>query len=185
MNQANLQGQYAGFLSRAAAFSTDMLIISLILVVVNWFIPAMMTQFLRIDLYSCSASARTVYVMYTCKFIQAALLVFTIFFPFLYAIFFWVFGGQTPGKYLFGLRVVRMNGHRMTILVGIIRCFGYALCILSLGLGFLNVLINDRRQGWHDRLARTCVIYAWEAHQNEAFLERARHRLDHIRTKTT
>ncbi len=185
MNHANLQGEYAGFLSRAGAFVTDVLIISLVLIVVNWFVPSMMTQFMRIDLFTCSVSAQSAFLLYTCKFIRISLLVFTIAFPLLYAIFFWIFAGQTPGKYLFGLRVVRMNGRRMNFVVGMIRYFGYALCILSLGFGFLSVLINDRRQGWHDRFARTCVIYAWEARQNDAFLDRVRHRLDHIRTKST
>lgn len=183
MNQANLQGEYAGFLSRAAAFTTDVLIISLILIVVNWFIPAMLTQLMRIDLYTCAVSAQNSFLLYTCKFIRYSLLVFTIAFPVLYSVFFWILAGQTPGKYLFGLRVVRFNGRRMNFVVGMIRYFGYALCILGLGLGFLNVLINDRRQGWHDRLARTCVIYAWEARQNDAFLERVRYRLDHLRAK--
>jgi uncharacterized RDD family membrane protein YckC len=185
MNQANLQGEYAGFLSRAAAFITDVLIISLVLIVLNWFVPAMMTQFMRIDLYVCADSAQNTLLLFTCKFTRYSLIVFSISFPPLYAIFFWIFAGQTPGKYLFGLRVVRFNGHRMNFVVGMIRYFGYALCLLSLGLGFLNVLINDRRQGWHDRLARTCVIYAWEARQNEAFLDRVRYRIDRLRAKKT
>jgi len=29
----------------------------------------------------------------------------------------------------------------------------------TLGLGFLAMLVDDRRQAWHDKIARTCVIY--------------------------
>ncbi|MGW8250626.1 MAG: RDD family protein, partial [Anaerolineales bacterium] len=138
-----------------------------------------------IDLYTCAANPDRIFLLYSCKFISASLVVFTIIFPILYTIFFWTLAGQTPGKALFGLRVVRINGKRMSIIACIVRYIGYAICVISLGLGFLNVLINDRRQGWHDRLARTCVIYAWEARQNEALLDRVRYRLDHLRTKNT
>jgi uncharacterized RDD family membrane protein YckC len=185
MNQTSLHGEYAGFLSRAAAFITDILIISLVLVIANWFVPEMYSQLMRIDLDTCAANANRLFLLYSCRIISGALIVFTVAFPFLYTSFFWIFAGQTPGKALFGLRVVRLNGQRINIRVCVVRFIGYALCIISLGLGFLNVLINDRRQGWHDRFARTCVIYAWEARQNDAFLDRVRYRLDHIRTKST
>jgi uncharacterized RDD family membrane protein YckC len=37
-------------------------------------------------------------------------------------------------------------------------------------LGFFWILIDDRRQGWHDKIAGTLVIYTWEAHHEERFL---------------
>ena len=40
------------------------------------------------------------------------------------------------------------------------------MAILPMGLGVLWVIVDDRRQGWHDKLAHTCVIYAWNAEQN-------------------
>jgi uncharacterized RDD family membrane protein YckC len=42
-------------------------------------------------------------------------------------------------------------------------------------LGFLWILIDNRRQGWHDKMAGTCVIYNWPARPDENFL---RKRLD-------
>lgn len=30
-------------------------------------------------------------------------------------------------------------------------------------LGFLVILADDRRQAWHDKIARTCVVYSWGA----------------------
>ena len=45
---------------------------------------------------------------------------------------------------------------------------------LTLGVGFLWVIIDDRREGWHDKLARTCVVYAWQARQNETLVNKMR-----------
>jgi uncharacterized RDD family membrane protein YckC len=47
---------------------------------------------------------------------------------------------------------------------------GYLLGFVSLGFGFLWILVSDRRQGWHDLLAGTYVIYTWAARPDERFL---------------
>jgi uncharacterized RDD family membrane protein YckC len=36
-------------------------------------------------------------------------------------------------------------------------------CWLTLGLGFALVLVDDRRQGLHDKIAKTFVLYEREA----------------------
>ncbi len=95
----------------------------------------------------------------------------------LYYVFFWSLTGQTLGQRVMGLRVVRLNSRRMGIGVSLARWVGYQLCIFTLGIGFLWVLIDNRRMGWHDKLARTCVIYAWKAQQNERFIARVNRRL--------
>jgi uncharacterized RDD family membrane protein YckC len=43
--------------------------------------------------------------------------------------------------------------------VRLLRLVGYALSIIPFGIGFLCCLWDDRRHGWHDKLAGTCVIY--------------------------
>ena len=40
----------------------------------------------------------------------------------------------------------------------VLRWIGYLLSAASLGLGFLWAAIDADRQGWHDKLARTCVV---------------------------
>jgi uncharacterized RDD family membrane protein YckC len=37
-------------------------------------------------------------------------------------------------------------------------------------LGFFWILADNQRQGWHDNLARTYVIYAWKAIPHAIFL---------------
>jgi uncharacterized RDD family membrane protein YckC len=80
-----------------------------------------------------------------------------------YPIAFWVLAGQTPGKALMGLRVVRLDHKPMTIGCALARYGGYWLAALPLFLGFLWILFDWRRQGWHDKLAGTCVIYTTDA----------------------
>lgn len=77
-----------------------------------------------------------------------------------YPVGFWVLLGQTPGKLLLGLRIMRVNGRPISIRCALVRYAGYWLSALPLGLGFLWVLVDARRQGWHDKLAGTYVMYA-------------------------
>ena len=76
----------------------------------------------------------------------------------LYNILCWGLWGQTPGKWLLGLRVVALGGGRVGIGRAAIRFAGYLLSALPFYLGFLWVLGPERR-GFHDRLAGTEVVY--------------------------
>jgi len=80
-----------------------------------------------------------------------------------YPIAFWMLASQTPGKALMGLRVVRLDGKPMTIGCALARYVGYWLAALPLFVGFLWILLDRRRQGWHDKIAGTCVIYTKDA----------------------
>ena len=76
----------------------------------------------------------------------------------LYNVVFWRLQGQTPGKWLFGLRVVALGGGKIGLGRAVIRFVGYLFSALPFYLGFLWILGPERR-GFHDRLARTEVIY--------------------------
>jgi uncharacterized RDD family membrane protein YckC len=77
----------------------------------------------------------------------------------LYEIFFWRLRGQTPGKWLLGIRVVALGGGRVSVGRAIVRVLGYLVSALPIYLGFLWILGPDRR-GFHDHLARTEVVRA-------------------------
>jgi uncharacterized RDD family membrane protein YckC len=82
----------------------------------------------------------------------------------LYYVTFWRWRGQTPGKWLLGIRVVAIDDTKLgrgKISVGraVLRLVGYLLSALPFYLGFLWILGPERR-GFHDRLARTEVVYA-------------------------
>jgi uncharacterized RDD family membrane protein YckC len=76
-----------------------------------------------------------------------------------YLLFFWTLAGQTLGMRLLGIRLIESDRtprlHRRT---AIRRLFGIVLCFLTLGIGFLVVLVSDRRRGLQDRIANTEVI---------------------------
>lgn len=70
----------------------------------------------------------------------------------------WAVAGRTPGKALFGLRVVRVDGTPVRLGRATLRSLGYFFSLI-LFVGFLWVLADPRRQAWHDKLAGTVVIY--------------------------
>jgi uncharacterized RDD family membrane protein YckC len=70
--------------------------------------------------------------------------------------------GKTIGKTILGLRVVRADGHTaMSARQTFIRVLAYPLSFMLLGIGLLGVVFNAQRQAWHDRFARTAVVYDW------------------------
>jgi len=85
--------------------------------------------------------------------IVAALIAYLAYFP-----YFWT-KGATPGMRLFGLRVV--DAETMDSISGgqaVLRLIGLWLSFLVVYLGVLWVLIDNRKQGWHDKLAGTLVL---------------------------
>lgn len=69
-----------------------------------------------------------------------------------------MFNGQTLGKIMLKLRVIKKNGRRIGILDAIIRnVFGYTISGMFL-LGYLWAIFDREKQCWHDKLAGTLVV---------------------------
>lgn len=69
-----------------------------------------------------------------------------------------IFNGQTLGKIILRIRVVKKNGNRFGWLDALLRnVFGYAISGMFM-LGYLWALIDRESQAWHDKLAGTVVI---------------------------
>jgi uncharacterized RDD family membrane protein YckC len=170
MKSSGLQGQYAGFLSRLIGFFADVILIALTDTLAYLLVSALLFQFTGYSIYACPAPGAFTLKAMSCHVTSWGYSVFLTGFPLVYVLFFWILLGQTIGQYVAGVRVVRLNGHRMTLVSSAIRLFGYFVC-------FFSLLIDDRRQGWHDKLAGTVVIYAWEARQDARFLGRLSQRL--------
>jgi uncharacterized RDD family membrane protein YckC len=79
----------------------------------------------------------------------------------LYFVVFWTLTGQTPGDRLLGVRVISVKGGRIRIRQAALRFVGLVLSAIPLGAGFLPVLVDDQRRGFHDRIAHTVV--RWDA----------------------
>jgi uncharacterized RDD family membrane protein YckC len=76
-----------------------------------------------------------------------------------YSVVSWSWFGRTPGKALLGLAVTTREGAPPGVLRSLLRFLGYLLSAIPLGAGFLWILVDDHRRGWHDHLAGTRVIY--------------------------
>jgi uncharacterized RDD family membrane protein YckC len=80
-------------------------------------------------------------------------------FPAVAVILFWVYKDATPGKMAVHARVVdARTGQHASVGQYVGRYFAYFVSVLPLGLGLLWVAWDDRKQGWHDKLAGTVVV---------------------------
>lgn len=87
----------------------------------------------------------------------ASLLSFVIFS--VYSVYFVVKYRTTPGKKLFGLRIVSTNGKKIDWISAFLReVLGKTVSGIILGIGYLMILVDKDRQGLHDKLASTKVI---------------------------
>ena len=77
-----------------------------------------------------------------------------------YFIFFWSTRGQTPGKMIMGIKIVPTGGGPVTVGKAILRLIGYAVSAIVIYLGFLWVIWDKDKQGWHDKIAGTYVVKA-------------------------
>jgi uncharacterized RDD family membrane protein YckC len=79
----------------------------------------------------------------------------------LYVIGFWqAWNGQTPGKRVMGIRVVKTDGSAFGLVPAILRYVGYFVSGIALLLGYIWILFDKDKQGWHDKIAGTYVVKA-------------------------
>ena len=72
---------------------------------------------------------------------------------------FWNLKSATPGKMIFNARIVdAKTGGKPTGRQFLGRYLAYIPSTLALGLGFLWVIWDKRRRGWHDIMAGTLVV---------------------------
>jgi uncharacterized RDD family membrane protein YckC len=71
---------------------------------------------------------------------------------------FWTLMGRTPGMIILGVRVVSRDGTPPGLRRSVIRAFGYWVSAIFF-VGFAWIAVDRRRQGFHDKLAGTFVIY--------------------------
>jgi len=79
----------------------------------------------------------------------------------IYNWYFWTRNnGQTPGKQLMGIRVVKADGSKVNDLEAVVRYIGYYINTFLLLLGWLWAIPDGKNQGLHDKLAGTVVVKA-------------------------
>jgi uncharacterized RDD family membrane protein YckC len=76
-----------------------------------------------------------------------------------YYVYFTAFGGQTPGKMALRIKVVRTDSSSLTLGRAFYReVIGKFVSGIILGIGYLMVAFDDKKQGLHDRMADTYVV---------------------------
>jgi len=69
--------------------------------------------------------------------------------------------GQTPGMKLVEIKLIRVDGvEPVGYKKGFFRWVGMEISGMILFLGYLWILIDKRKQGWHDKIAGTYVVKA-------------------------
>lgn len=139
-----LQGTRAGFVSRATANGID------------W-AAAMVLYFAALLAYALAAFFLTDNPLA----IPDAGLVFSLSLSWIVIVLYltagWGITGQTIGKSLLGLRVIRADGRTMRPR----RAFARALICASMPAVLLWVIVSHRNSGVHDGICRTTVVHDW------------------------
>ena len=144
----------AGFFSRLEAFIIDLVLLSLIQLLGSVFLTILLRFFQLTDL---AQKLQALWQNSTYNILGNSFLITLVVIG--YFTFFWSLVGFTPGKALLGLKVVRKDGARISFGRSLVRFFAYWISALPLFLGFLWVLWDPKRRGWHDKIAGTQVLY--------------------------
>jgi uncharacterized RDD family membrane protein YckC len=143
------QGHYAGAVSRLVAFGID-------------FVAAWAIYTLGAGTVSLASQLVTGHT-FTLAHHQIAGLVVLVAWGYLYFAYQWALNGKTIGMALFGLQVVSADGGPLTVRQAVVRTLVFPLSSALAGLGLLGILVQRERRGLHDLIARTAVVYAWDA----------------------
>jgi uncharacterized RDD family membrane protein YckC len=159
-------GHYEGFITRLVAFGVDRLIVGIIalftVMAVRWVLNAFYINQLLFGWDESPARVASVFGVVVYVIVALG-----------YDIVFLMLAGQTPGKQLVGVRVIRVDGERLRLWNVLRRHVGYVISGI-LFLGFLWILFDNRRQGWHDKLAGTIVVYSWPEEEVQGTMVRDR-----------
>jgi uncharacterized RDD family membrane protein YckC len=138
--------QYAGFWRRAVAHLIDMAI----------YVPVAMAVLYGVYGPEYFAEQGTPFQGFWDVVIQELL-------PLVLVVWLWHRYGATPGKQMMQLRIIDAHtGERLSWAKATLRYFAYIVSLLPLGLGFLWIAWDRRKQGFHDKIARSLVIYVPE-----------------------
>jgi uncharacterized RDD family membrane protein YckC len=145
----SLQGHYAGFASRFLAFAVDVVVLSAIFLLVLG----------AVNFVASIATGKTVNFNRNDIWVVIAYVVWA----FIYFAQGWGLNGRTVGMGLFGVQVLTDEGGDVSGWRAIGRALAFPLSFLILCLGFLGILLGDRRRALHDVIAGTVVVYSWDA----------------------
>ncbi len=143
------QGHYAGAVSRLLAYGADVLILTTVyaaaLALVQLAINAATPW--SVDLESAHGLVLAGELLWAAFYFGNS----------------WVIFARSPGMTLLGLRIVQADGSALDRHHAIVRFLTFPLGFLTLGLGFLGIIFGRTHQAIYDRIAKTAVVYDWDA----------------------
>jgi uncharacterized RDD family membrane protein YckC len=144
------QGNYAGAVSRLAAFAAD--------VGASWGLYTLGVVLVNAAVKLVSGHSFTL-----SNHQLVAFLVLTGW-EFLYFTYQWAVSGKTLGMAILGLQVVTRQGSPITGRQAVLRTVGLGITLfLTLGIGFLGIVYQRERRALNDFIAGTAVVYDWDA----------------------
>lgn len=136
--------EYAGFWKRLVATLIDVVI--LLVIIVPLLLAIYGREYLERELDAGFAGFWDVMLQVVLPAIAVILL--------------WKFRGATPGKMAISAKIVdAKTGAAPATGKLVLRYFAYLASILPLGLGFVWIGIDRRKQGFHDKIAGTLVVF--------------------------
>jgi uncharacterized RDD family membrane protein YckC len=142
---AALPVEYAGIVTRGIAFAVDALVIQVVAIAVAGTVALILSVISPPNDFDkvIAAVGGVSYVLWLVG----------------YFFVFWSTTGQTPGNRLLEIRVCRASdGGPVRPATALLRFAALLLAALPLCAGFLPILLDDRRRGVHDMIARTIVV---------------------------
>jgi uncharacterized RDD family membrane protein YckC len=144
-----LQGRYAGFVTRMGGFVLDMVVLLGLFALAGQVFEFLVgtlsgSEFKLSDHPVLSAIALVLWALLYCAYPLGV-------------------SGRTLGMAVVGVRAVRRDGSHLGSGRAVVRVLATPLSFLLLGFGFLLVLLRRDRRALHDLIGDTAVVYGWDA----------------------
>jgi uncharacterized RDD family membrane protein YckC len=134
---------YGGFWVRVLAFILDALVLGLITSALAPLLGAGTTVTFEGNTWQVNTTANALGTL----------------FGLVYFVGFWGWRGQTPGMMAFNMRVVRAeDGGGVDWVRALLRYVGLIISFVVILIGVIWAAFDDRKQGWHDKIAGTLVV---------------------------
>jgi uncharacterized RDD family membrane protein YckC len=145
----SLQGRYAGLATRLAAFVIDIVALLVIFDVLGKTVEYLVSTFSGApwklsDFPAGGGLSLGILAFLYCTYPVAA-------------------SGRTFGMAVAGLRVVRVDGSRVGWSQAVTRILALPLSFLTLGFGFLLIVLRQDHRALQDLIGGTAVVYSWDA----------------------
>lgn len=151
MQVISVNHQFASSLRRLAAFCIDRLIVSII---ISIFFNLVFDWGWRLD--------GGIFSMSTYHSPWAWLNIYDVFREAIFLIYYPIMESSkyqgTIGKIVMGIRVTGLDNERISLAKAILRSLSKILSAAILGIGYIMIMFDDRKQGLHDKIADTLVV---------------------------